>query len=559
MSYLVLARKYRPQTFEEVYAQDQITQILKNSIDMERIAHAYLFCGPRGVGKTSLARIFAKSLNCLESNKKDRPCNKCDNCLEITRGTSQDVIEIDGASNTGVEDIRDLQKELLYSTSNSSYKIYIIDEVHMLSKNAFNALLKTLEEPPDKVIFIFATTEPHKVLPTIISRCQRFEFKRIPIKKIVARLQDISQKEEINISEDSLFQLAKMADGSMRDSQSLLDQVLAYGSNEVTLKDILEIFGTVAVEVYETIMQSIHDRQTSQIISLLHEVLEKGTDLQEFLGGLMEYVRNLTLLKIGIIPVEAAPRELEQMKALAGLYDEKELIYLVSMLIRTKVDIKSSNNPVLLTEMAFIKLSHIAEMRSLEEIISKIDSSQLRNDNPVRPPVRQPVKQLTPLEEAKQNQQKQEQELHKKVLEEKEKSEAQSQKAKELFHDLDLEKLKKFLAPLAKTITREKMVIGKELEGDKLISFENNMISMVIDKNITHSIMTKNKEWLEEKFKAYFGRPIRFKFILKVVERVKTQKNPSIFDIEKKSPELAKNLRKIDPNMQITTMIKNEY
>jgi len=335
--------------------------------------------------------------------------------------------------------------------------------------------------------------------------------------------------------------------------------VLAYGSSDITLDNILEIFGTVAVEVYETIMQSIHDRKTSQIISLLHKVLEKGTDLQEFLGGLMEYVRNLTLLKIGIIPTEAAPRELEQMKTLAGLYDEKELIYLVSMLIRTKVDIKSSNNSVLLTEMAFIKLSHIAEMRSLEDIISKIDCSQFSSGNPVKSPVRQPVKQLNPLEALKLNQQKQEQELHKKVQEEKQKSEAQSQKAKELFHDLDLEKLKKYLTPLAKTITREKMVIGKELEDDKLISFENNVISMVIDKNITYSIMTKNKEWLEEKFKAYFGRPIRFKFILKVVERVKTLKNPSIFDIEKKSPELAKNLKKIDPNMQITSMIKNEY
>ncbi|MCF7912007.1 MAG: DNA polymerase III subunit gamma/tau [Candidatus Cloacimonetes bacterium] len=559
MSYLVLARKYRPQTFEEVYAQDQITQILKNSIEMERIAHAYLFCGPRGVGKTSMARIFAKSLNCLEENLSDRPCNKCTNCLEITQGSSQDVIEIDGASNTGVEDIRDLQKELMYSTSNSRYKIYIIDEVHMLSKNAFNALLKTLEEPPDKVIFIFATTEPHKVLPTIISRCQRFDFKRIPIKKIVARMQDICLKENIIISEDSLFQLAKMADGSMRDSQSLLDQVLAYGSNEISLEDILEIFGTVAVEVYETILRSIHERETSVIISSLHEVLEKGTDLQEFLGGLMEYVRNLTLLKIGIIPSEAAPRELEQMKALAGLFNEKELIYLVSMLIRTKVDIKSSNNPVLLTEMAFIKLSHIAEMRSLEEIIGKIDASQLNGGNQANPPARKPVKKLSPLEEARQYQQQQEAELHKKVQEEKQKSEEQSQKAKELFNDLDLEKLKKYLPPLAKTIMREKMVIGKELESDKLTGFHNNVISMEIDKNITFSIMTKNQEWLEEKFRAYFGHPIRFNFILKVAERVKTLKNPSVYDIELKSPELAKNLKKIDPNMQITTMINNEY
>ena len=555
MSYIVLARKYRPQTFEEVYAQDQITQILKNSIDMQRIAHAYLFSGPRGVGKTSMARIFAKSLNCLQEDMKNRPCNKCENCLEITQGTSQDVIEIDGASNTGVEDIRDLQKELLYSTSNSRYKIYIIDEVHMLSKNAFNALLKTLEEPPDNVIFIFATTEPHKVLPTIISRCQRFDFKRIPIKKIVARLQDICKQEKLNISDDSLFYLAKMADGSMRDSQSLLDQVLAYGKNEISLEDILEIFGTVAIEVYENLMKFIHEQNTSEIIRSLHSVLEKGTDLQEFLYGLMEYVRNLTLLKIGIEPEEVAPRELEQMKGVAELFNEKELIYLISMLIRTKVEVKSSNNPVLLAEMAFIKLSHIAEMKSLEDIISNIEKQPVQNHSASSRPTRPtPQKQVTTPQ-----QKTEEMELHRNIEKEKIESEKENEKVKELFKDLDLEIIRQYLPALAKSITREKMVIAKELVADKLISYENNILTLTIDKNVAFAQMERNQEWLEEKFSSYFGHPIRFKFVLKATERVKTQINPSIYDIEKNNPELAKNLRKIDPNMQITSIIKNEY
>jgi len=555
MSYIVLARKYRPQTFEEVYAQDQITQILKNSIDMQRIAHAYLFSGPRGVGKTSMARIYAKSLNCLQEDKKNRPCNTCENCLEITLGSSQDVIEIDGASNTGVEDIRDLQKELLYSTSNSRYKIYIIDEVHMLSKNAFNALLKTLEEPPDNVIFIFATTEPHKVLPTIISRCQRFDFKRIPIKKIVARLQDICEQEKLNISDDSLFYLAKMADGSMRDSQSLLDQVLAYGKDEISLEDILEIFGTVAIEVYENLMKSIHEQNTSEIIRSLHTVLEKGTDLQVFLNGLMEYIRNLTLLKIGIEPEEVAPRELEQMKGVAELFYEKDLIYLISMLVRTKVEVKSSNNPVLLAEMAFIKLSHIAEMKSLDDIISNIEKQPVQSSSGSSRPTRPtPQKRVTTPQ-----QNEEERKLHRNIEEEKIESEKESEKAMELFQDLDLEKIRQYLPALAKSITREKMVIAKELVPDKLISYEKNIITMTIDKNVAFAQMTRNQEWMEEKFSSYFGHPIRFKFVLKATERVKTQINPSIYDIEKNNPELAKNLRKIDPNMQITSIIKNEY
>jgi len=198
MSYLVLARKYRPQTFEEVYSQDHITRILKNSILQDRIGQAYLFTGTRGVGKTSMARIFAKSLNCLSEDKPTvKPCNKCSNCIDITNSASPDVVEIDGASNTGVDDIRELQKELMYAPTNSRYKIFIIDEVHMLSKSAFNALLKTLEEPPRNVIFIFATTEPQKILPTIISRCQRFDFKRIPIPDIKKRLSEIAELENI--------------------------------------------------------------------------------------------------------------------------------------------------------------------------------------------------------------------------------------------------------------------------------------------------------------------------------------------------------------------------
>lgn len=557
MSYLVLARKYRPQNFNEVYAQDQITQILKNSIDMNRIAHAYLFCGPRGVGKTSLARIFAKSMNCLEEDKAKRPCNVCENCIQITNGSSADVIEIDGASNTGVEDIRDLQKELMYATSNSRYKIYIIDEVHMLSKNAFNALLKTLEEPPDNVIFIFATTEPHKVLPTIISRCQRYDFKRIPIKKIVARLQDICLAENIDITEDAQFLIAKMADGSMRDSQSLLDQVLAYGREKITLDDVMEIFGSVHTELYENITRAINEREPAAIISQLHQILEKGTDLQEFLSGFMEYIRNLALFSIGITPQDVAPNQVEAMKTVAQLFSENELVYLITLLMQIKTDIKSSNTPVLLAEMAFIKLSRIAEMKSIEDIIGNLNfSTQPSQARQPRNPAKTPVSHL---EKAQEIQTVYEKQLHNKMSEEKERVQKESEQAKAIFKDLDLELVKKYLPHLAEDIKREKSFIGVELANTEIRDFSKNRITIVAKKSLSQSLLNKDLEWLENKISSYFGR--KLSLIIKLEEPLKNDViiNPSIRQIEEKDADLARKLRKLKADSQISTRIENDY
>ncbi|HOE91468.1 MAG TPA: DNA polymerase III subunit gamma/tau, partial [Candidatus Cloacimonadota bacterium] len=292
MSYIVLARKYRPQNFTEVYAQDHIVQIIKNAIESERIGQAYLFTGSRGVGKTSLARIFAKSLNCIHGPTIS-PCGICTNCVEITQGNSADVIEIDGASNTSVDDIRDLQKELMYSTNNSKFKIFIIDEVHMLSKNAFNALLKTLEEPPKNVLFIFATTEPHKILPTIISRCQRFDFKRIPVEAIVARLKEICKIEQISIDEEALFVIAKKADGGMRDALSLMDQVISYGNKHTTSENVRTIFGMVDNDIFHNMMKAIANHNPAEMIKLLAIVTDKGLDINEFINSYLDYLRNM--------------------------------------------------------------------------------------------------------------------------------------------------------------------------------------------------------------------------------------------------------------------------
>ncbi|MCD4650546.1 MAG: DNA polymerase III subunit gamma/tau, partial [Candidatus Cloacimonetes bacterium] len=373
MSYIVLARKYRPQTFAEVYAQNHVTRTIQNAIDMKRIAHAYLFAGPRGVGKTSMARILSKSLNCVNGPTKT-PCNECENCLEITSGISPDVIEIDGASTTGVDNIRELQKELMYSTTKSKYRIYIIDEVHMLSKGAFNALLKTLEEPPENIVFIFATTEPHKILPTIISRCQRYDFRRIPIEPIVAQLKDICAKENLTVNEDALFVVAKKADGSMRDALSLMDQVLSFGGDNFTEEDVQSIFGILHSDVYLTILTAIVKKETTEMLSVLHTVIEAGNDLLEFFNGLIDMVRNAMLLKLKVDTAELPKVIKQELTELTSHFEEEELLYMVSFLMKLKYDVRYSGNPVLLAEMGMIKLSRIAELKSIDELLELINS-----------------------------------------------------------------------------------------------------------------------------------------------------------------------------------------
>jgi DNA polymerase-3 subunit gamma/tau len=378
MSYIVLARKYRPQTFAEVYAQEHITEILRNAILSNRIAHAYLFTGPRGVGKTSMARIMAKNLNCVEGPTVT-PCNKCHNCLEIAAGTSADVIEIDGASNTGVDDIRELQRELLYAPSQSPYKIYIIDEVHMLSKNAFNALLKTLEEPPENVIFIFATTEPFKVLATIISRCQRYDFKRIPIDSIVKRLKELMQEEQIEIDAESLHMIARKADGSLRDALSLMDQVLSYCQNKVTIDKVREIFGLIPTQVYCDLMQLVAQKDSPALMLELQRIFGEGTDLQEFINNMLEFLRIVILRKIGLSPQEVTSEEYPAYDAIAGLFSQENLLYTMSLLMQTRTDIKNSGNPYLIFELVMIKLCKLDEMEDISNLITQLASNSLES------------------------------------------------------------------------------------------------------------------------------------------------------------------------------------
>src|SRR4051812_46703023 len=298
MSYTVLARRYRSGTFDEVVGQNHIAQTLKKAIASGRIAHAYLFCGTRGTGKTSMARIMAKALNCEKSDgPTPEPCGKCASCVAIARGDDIDVIEIDAASNTGVDNIREVIENSQYRPARSRFKVYIIDEVHMLSKNAFNALLKTLEEPPSHVKFILATTEPEKVLPTILSRCQRYDFRNIPTREIAQHLASICKQEKIKADEDALLLVAKAGAGSMRDSLSLLDRLLSVGEKNLTSEMIEQLLGLPKTQLIFDLAQSIGEADVKQVLTRADKMVSGGLSPDQLIGSLVDHLRNLLILR----------------------------------------------------------------------------------------------------------------------------------------------------------------------------------------------------------------------------------------------------------------------
>src|ERR1043166_1249063 len=296
VSYEVFARKYRPQTFDDLVGQAHVSRTLKNAVAQNRLAPAYLFFGPPGIGKTSTARILAKSLNCI-NGPTITPCGKCDNCREIAAGNSLDVIEIDGASNNSVEDVRELRDNVRYAPAKGHYKIYIIDEVHMLTKEAFNALLKTLEEPPPHVKFIFATTEPDKVLQTILSRCQRFDLHRIPANLIAQHLRVIAKKEKITLQSAAAHAIARGAEGGLRDAESMLDQLVAFCGEKINENDVLNVFGFTSAQTVVDLMRHILQAETPEAIDLLHQQSESGKDMMRLMSDLIAYLRDLLVFK----------------------------------------------------------------------------------------------------------------------------------------------------------------------------------------------------------------------------------------------------------------------
>lgn len=483
MEYQSLYRKWRPQTFEDIIGQKHITQTLINAISLNRISHAYIFSGPRGVGKTTTARILAKSLNC-EKGPTPHPCNKCGRCIRITDGYSMDVIEIDGASNRGIDDIRDLRSKVNFAPAEGKYKVYIIDEVHMLTTEAFNALLKTLEEPPPHVIFIFATTDPHKIPSTILSRCQWFNFRRISLEDIVTKLKIIVKDEKLEIDDKTLNIIALSSTGSMRDAESALDQIIAYCGKEITSQSVRDVLGIIEEEVFFEFIEAIIKSDARKGIEIIKRISDLGEDASQFIKNLMEYVHNLSLSKVcqkkilnfqGIF-IEDRERLLRQSK----IIKLEKLFNIVDYLAEVERKMRYTRHPWILLEMLVIKFT-AGENYSLKEVEGEKDEYFLEFST------RKDV-----LKSGKKNAEAREQVSPKKKIQDKIKNkESSSIEAKESPVNLELMQV---WPTILDKIKKTKISVYSFIIVNNLITIENNKLIIGFNKKYTF-----HKESLEKK------------------------------------------------------------
>lgn len=396
MGYMALYRKWRPSDFDEVKGQDAIVQTLRNQIIYNRIGHAYLFCGTRGTGKTTIAKILARAVNC-EHPVDGSPCNTCKTCRAILEGTSMNVIEIDAASNNGVDNIREIREEVAYRPTEGRYKVYIIDEVHMLSTGAFNALLKTLEEPPSYVIFILATTEAHKIPITILSRCQRYDFRRITVETIANRLTELMEKEGNDVEEKAIRYIAKAADGSMRDALSLLDQCIAFYLGEtLTYEKVLENLGAVDTDIFSGLLRKILRQDTAGAVKTLEEIILQGKEMGQFVTDFIWYLRNLLLIGSSEHPEEAvdvSAENLEKMKEESAMMDAETLMRYIRVFSELSNQIKYASQKRVLVEIALIKLCQPVMETNLDSLYDRVRvlEEKLKNGVVAAPPVSQGV------------------------------------------------------------------------------------------------------------------------------------------------------------------------
>lgn len=381
MTYIVTARKWRPVTFAEIAGQEHITRTLKNAIVSERIAHAYLFTGPRGVGKTTTARILAKTLNCTNQSNGE-PCNKCEMCNTFNSSQSLDIIEIDGASNRRIEEIRTLRESVKYAPTKGSYKVYIIDEVHMLTTESFNALLKTLEEPPEHTIFIFATTDVHKVPLTIISRCQRYDFRRIGLEAIKNQLLKISKSEKIEVDDQSLTLIAKKADGSLRDAQSLFDQVIAFGGTTIKAEIVSQMLNLIDEELYFRVSDSILSKNFVEAFDISKVLYDNGWNYIDFMSGLIEHFRNVmtVILKKDTSLVDSSNSIKQKYLEYIDSFSESDILRILSYLSKAQNELKLSQNQKLLTEIVLSHIIGFEKTSTISELVDKIKTGNFGSD-----------------------------------------------------------------------------------------------------------------------------------------------------------------------------------
>ena len=501
MSYIVLARKWRPQSFDQIVGQEHITTTLKNAIKQDRVAHAYLFCGPRGIGKTTTARILAKALNC-EKGPTPSPCNKCASCKEITDSKSMDIIEIDGASNRGINEIRNIKENIKFSPQSGQFKIYIIDEVHMLTTEAFNALLKTLEEPPAHVKFIFATTAAYKVIPTILSRCQRFNFRRLSSDDIAKKLKDIAKKEKISIDEVALLNIVRQSAGSMRDAESLMDQLATYCKNKITAEETNNILGLVEQDRLYQFAQYIIDKDTSSAIKFISKIMDEGTDPNQFLISLVEYFRNAMLVKEGkaLIPLlELTKDEVDRIVVQIKSLTREDILYILYSMMNASNSMRQSSIPKVSLELLAVKLSSKESIVSLGEIMSRLNSLEKVSSEPVkaRPVIEKP-------KSAGDN------DVH--VVAQEMNPIPTDESRPELY------RVREALQLVIRQIRQEKIYIASCLEEGMLVDFKGNIITLGFPKKNTFHKESlekqQNKDIIENSFSKALGSKVAVEFII---------------------------------------------
>jgi len=506
MEHQTLYRKWRPQTFEDIIGQKHIAQTLINAISLNRISHAYIFSGPRGVGKTTTARILAKSLNC-ENGPTPYPCNKCERCIRITNGYSMDVIEIDGASNNGVDSIRELRNKVNFAPAEGKYRIYIIDEVHMLSTGAFNALLKTLEEPPLHVIFIFATTDPYKIPGTILSRCQWFNFRRISLEDIVAKLKTIAEDEKLNVDDKTLNIIARSSTGSMRDAESALDQIIAYCGKEITSQGVKEVLGIIEEEVFFEFIEAIIKNDTLKGIEIINRVSDLGEDASQFIKNLMEYVHNLSLAKVcqkeilnlkGIF-TEDKERLLKQSKTI----QLEKVFNMVNYLAEAEKKMRYTRHPWILLEMLVLKFT-AGENYSLKEVKEEKDEYSL-GFSAKKDVSESGRKSVETREEVPPN---------KKIQDKVKTEENSSIQTKEAVIDLDFNQA---WSTILSKIKETKISVYSFIIANNLITIENNKLIIGFDKKHTfhkeNLEKQNNKILLQDLIKEETGRLFTIEYI----------------------------------------------
>ena len=489
MSYTVFALKWRPKNFDEVIGQNHIITTLKSALQKNRLAHAFLFAGPRGVGKTSTARILAKALNCKEGPTIN-PCQKCSSCLEIPQGRSLDVIEIDGASNRGIDEIRTLRESIKFAPTSGKFKVYIIDEVHMLTTEAFNALLKTLEEPPEFVKFIFATTQAHKVIPTVLSRCQRFDFRRITTLEIIAQLEKIIKSEGVHVDKEVLFAIAKASDGALRDAESILDQLISFSKDKVSLKDVISVLGMVEEDIFFEITDKITHKDPLAAITLLNKIIEEGKDLSVFLSHFTEHFRNLMVAKITQadaklidLPQDICERLLKQSKELSL----EDIFLAFNILVNTQEMSKRLESGRIPLEIALVKLATGKKDLNPQAAPSP-EIKHKTADSPASATVT-PKKDLDPPP----------------VIEESTKH-------------ISLEEVKNIWQNIIDVLTRVKISVATYLNEGEVLKLEKNILTIAFPKNYSlhkESLERKeNKALIEKTVSESLNSPLRIHFVL---------------------------------------------